>query len=322
MINPLEKIRTISKPWIRRRNPTVILGFAGTMDPHYQWTTIGDVMALYNAAKALESKGIIVRIAWSGDLFDLNRLLIADDEIERTQFDAFVFVCGPVHEDILPLVERFAGTRRIAVGVSVPAGFDPSCCFDAVLARDSQEGTTFDLALADIGYPHLHIDPRYRRQDFAVCTVGPQGEYKDACFYTADALIAEASQGCDVRHVQTLLRGDACHPCVAEMELQLSQILVTTRMHGALISAFHGAPAIVVDQIRGGAKVSRVAGRAGLPVINAWDTDAKGLRALMIDALRRRTEIASDLIGVRATIVRLSREALDAATSTVVAAVR
>ena len=304
--------RVVPAPVARRPSPSVVLGFVGTIDPKLIWTTIGDVMSLYNVAKRLVSHNVDVRIAWTGELFDLNDLRVTEKDLSVERSDAFVFVCGPIHAGITPLADKFAGYRRLAVGVSIPQGFDPSCCFDVVVARDSLEDSTFDLALADIGYPHFHLDPSSRHGDFAICLAQQQREYGDANGHSkARELVVAATEGRDARHVQTLLRRDTSHPGLVELGLQMSRVMITTRMHGALISAFHGVPSVVIDQVRGGAKVTRIAGKAGIDVLDAWDLTPEEIRK------EAETRLSSGPLGERETkmardrITHLSRDALD-----------
>ncbi len=84
-------------------------------------------------------------------------------------------------------------------------------------------------------------------------------------------------------------------------------------MHASLLAIFHGVPVIAVDQIRGGAKVSRHLSKIGYPVYNAWtlepETIAAALESVQSDSFRTVIETA------RAELIRQARQSLETATT-------
>ncbi|WP_290060857.1 polysaccharide pyruvyl transferase family protein, partial [Amycolatopsis solani] len=107
--------------------------------------TAGDVLSLHAAGAALEREGIGYDVAWSPGFRPGARHL---PDAPPADYTHLVFACGPVHgPQVRSLHERYAGCRRIAVGVSVPDPDDPAVTgFHRVLPRD--DGRTPDLSLA------------------------------------------------------------------------------------------------------------------------------------------------------------------------------
>lgn len=148
----------------------------------------------------------------------------------------------------------------------------------------------------------------------AVCLVGGQVEYGDRDGHERAATLGEqASAGRKSVPVQTLLDQTRPVPASVEIDLQSASSMITTRMHGALLAIYHGVPVLSVDQIRGGAKVTRIVGQLDWPVFNAWTATPDQL-AEELDKFQRHYP-ARELQKARALLVKLSRKAVDDATA-------
>lgn len=294
--------------------PRILLTFAGSMDFQYRHTTVGDVMALYNVATRLVQQGLRPRIAWGGNLFELDPLRVDIRAVPPDAVDCLVFVCGPLAKFIGTLCNRFEKAKKIAVGVSVIERLGTERLFDAVVPRDSAAYSTFDLAVADVGWPHLYVDQRHQAPGLGVCLVGPQAEYfasdkSDAVAATIEKLKSELrlpSIG-----LNTLIYPARPNIYCAEMELQSRQILVTTRMHATLLSVFHRLPVISVDQIEGGAKVTRLNTKVGIDTIQASNDVGPRLLNVLRDAISSRGESIRPSVAQRQKLIELSRDALE-----------
>ena len=229
--------------------------------------TAGDLLALEAVRQSLELAGLTYDIAWSPG-FRPGALRLEDAAPER--YSHLVFVCGPLHgEQFSELHTRFAALRRIAVGVSVINPADPACAgFALVLARDGAAAAPVrDLA----SLVHPVIPPQV--PVVGVALAAGQGEY-----------------GARRRHEEVTGRltnwvgGQTCAPVVLETRLDtrdwrlcstadafqalLSRldIVVTTRLHGLVLALRAGIPALAVDPVDGGGKVTAQAA--------AWDWPA------------------------------------------------
>jgi hypothetical protein len=219
--------------------------------------TAGDLLALAAVRHALDAVGLDYDVAWSAG-FRPGGLTIEDAQPDR--YSHLVFVCGPLHgEQFTALHVRFAGLRRIAVGVSVIDRADPACTgFHLVLARDGTPAAPRrDLASAAPTSPPPPIPVA------GIALTGGQGEY-----------------GSRRRHEQVTARltewigGKHCAPVVVETRLdprdwQLCStagafqallgrldVIVTTRLHGLVLGLGAGIPVLAVDPVDGGAKVT------------------------------------------------------------------
>ncbi|MFF4759209.1 polysaccharide pyruvyl transferase family protein [Streptomyces sp. NPDC001292] len=233
--------------------------------------TAGDVLAQQHVSTALARAGIPHDTAWS-PVFRPDALSLTTADPQR--YDTLVFVCGPVHGPQFDLLHRrFGSCRRLAVGVTVVDPADPAVTgFSEVLARD---GT-----------------PAPARRDLAATApVGPlppvvgvvlsegQGEYGgrrrhaevNACL--TGWLVAK---DCARVPAETRLAADDWRLCATgEQFLALvsrCDLVVTTRLHGLVLALRAGTPAIAVDPVAGGAKVSAQARAAGWPALVAADT--------------------------------------------------
>ncbi len=235
------------------------------------------MLALAAVEQALDQVGIGYEVAWS-PVFRPGALRLEDAAPDR--YTHLVFVCGPVHgAPVADLHTRFATLRRIAVGVSVIDRTDPACRgFDLVLARDGDQGPPrYDLSAAVPPHPPPRTTASTPAPPVPVTGVvlaSGQGEY-----------------GLRRRHEQVTgnltgwLGGKTCAPVPLETRLDsrdwrlcssanafetlLSRmdVVVTTRLHGLALALRAGLPALAVDPVEGGGKVTAQASAWQWPAI-------------------------------------------------------
>ncbi|HEV2071487.1 MAG TPA: hypothetical protein VGR26_16995 [Acidimicrobiales bacterium] len=225
--------------------------------------TAGDLMAAEAACCWLDEAGVPYHIAFSPAFPDGVRL----EEIHPEEYSHLLFVCGPAAgPQVEELVARFSHARRIAVGVSV-VGATPDA-WHAVIERDSAEAHRPDLSLA---VPHEDLPPVV-----GLVQSHSQPEYPDARHDDVHSLIDEALCTRDVAVVRLGTRVDprsveAQHFRHVEAALQRMDAVVTTRLHGLVLSLRRGTPAVAVDPIPGGGKISRQAASLGWPAVLTAD---------------------------------------------------
>jgi hypothetical protein len=216
--------------------------------------TAGDVLAMEAVAAKLDAAGVPNETAWS-PVFRPGQLTL--DAAEPAHYSHLVFACGPLSgRPVAALHERFAGCRRIAIGVSVIDPADPAASgFQVILARDSPgEPPTGDLATV----------PRPPLQPVAgVIQVGEQREYRGRGRHQAVSQSLAAwlpGCGCALLPLETRLDSRDWRLCgtPAELESIISRLdlVITMRMHGLVLALKHGVPALAVDPVAGGAKVT------------------------------------------------------------------
>ncbi|WP_241248923.1 polysaccharide pyruvyl transferase family protein [Rhodococcus sp. X156] len=217
--------------------------------------TAGDVLSMQAVGRALARAGTAHELAWSAVMCPPEGLRL--DDADPARFTHLVFACGPLAgAGPTQLHRRFAGLCRIAVGVSVLDAADPAVAgFDHVIARDAP------------GVP-AQRDLAARHRSASVPVLGVyltrgQAEYGPRRRHPA---VVAALQGwlstVDAARLDLDTRLDprdwrlAATPGQIEALLRRLDAVVTMRMHGLVLALKNGVPALAVDPVAGGGKVS------------------------------------------------------------------
>ncbi|WP_340556512.1 polysaccharide pyruvyl transferase family protein [Streptomyces sp. GSL17-111] len=232
--------------------------------------TAGDVLALRRVQRLLDARGLAHDTAWSPGFRAGGPGL---DALVPHDYARLVFVCGPLHgPQVADLHERFPHCVRVAVGVSVIDPADPAVRgFHRVIARDRAGGTPrVDLAAAA---------PRGTALPVAgvVLTHG-QGEYGTRRRHAAvaDELTGWLGrQDCGRVELDTRLAAGDWRLCgtSAQFESLVGRldVVVTDRLHGLVLALRAGVPALAVDPVAGGAKVTAQARACDWPALLTAD---------------------------------------------------
>lgn len=227
--------------------------------------TAGDVLGMQRVQAALEASGVACEVAWS-PVFRPDALSLEAADPER--YTHVVFVCGPAHgRQVRWLHERFAPCRRIAVGVTVLDPADPAVTgFDLVLARDTGgRAGRRDLASTVAAHPVPVV---------GVILAPGQPEYRGR---RRHGLVHErlgawlAGQDCARVTLDTRLDPRPWSSCDTPDQLgsvvrRLDAVL-TTRLHGLVLALRGAVPALAVDPVAGGGKVSAQADAWAWPAL-------------------------------------------------------
>ncbi|MEV6793328.1 polysaccharide pyruvyl transferase family protein [Streptomyces sp. NPDC051320] len=238
--------------------------------------TVGDLMAQQRMSLALDQAGVAHDTAWSPG-FRPGALTLED--AEPASYGRLLFVCGPAHGDqLLALHRRFERCRRLAVDVTVVDRRDPAVTsFDHVVARDGLPGgPRLDMsATAPLGR---------RPPVVGVLLTGGQGEYGTLRRHTDvnERLTGwVGQQDCARVEADTRLAIDDWRHCAtAEQFMALAEkfdLVLTTRLHGMVLSLRAGTPVIAVDPVQGGAKVSAQARALRWPALVAAGAESPAL---------------------------------------------
>ncbi|MFI2640920.1 polysaccharide pyruvyl transferase family protein [Streptomyces sp. NPDC018610] len=228
--------------------------------------TAGDVLALRRVEDVLRRAGLDHDVAWSPG-FRPDALHLADVVPER--YGRLVFLCGPLHgPQIEALHRRFAHCLRIAVGTSVIDPHGPAAGgFHRVLARDAPAAEPVrDLAAAAPALP--------ARPVVGVILTHGQHEYGPARRHDAVARrLTDWLHGRDCARLELETRLDTrdwrlcATPAQLESVLLRLDLVVTDRLHGLVLALRAGTPALAVDPVEGGAKVTAQARACGWPAL-------------------------------------------------------
>jgi Polysaccharide pyruvyl transferase len=238
---------------------------------------------------------------------------------EPSAYSHLLFVCGPAAgAPVEELFARFAGCQRIAVGVSVVdrTGDVPA---DRVLARDA--GGTSGTDRTARSAPDLSLaSPTRDRPVVGVIRSHLQPEYGDRHrLAEAHAAVDRLLLHADVApvSVDTWLhpgRPDICStPAQVESVLSRLDAVVTTRLHGLVLALKVGVPALAVDAVAGGGKVSRQAAAldwAAIVGVEATDDQAMRQKLDWCLSARAREEAAHRAANGRRGLGRVRDELL------------
>ncbi len=246
--------------------------------------TAGDVLSMAAVAAAVADAGYAVDTAWSAVMRPAGGLAL--DDADPARYSHLVFACGPLHgEPVLELHERFRASTRIAVGVSVLDPADPAVTgFDLVVPRDvaGTEGRR-DLAatVAVAAVPVVGVFLTHGQQEYA-----GRRRHEAVTGVLAGWLRgrAEATLDLDTRLDPRDWRL-AATPGQLESVVRRLDAVVTTRLHGLVLALKNGVPAVAVDPVSGGAKVTAQARAWGWPVLAADGLTPPALDAALDHAL-------------------------------------
>jgi hypothetical protein len=256
--------------------------------------TAGDLLAAEAVGGWLAAEGVLYDTAMSPVLGSG----VVLDEVDPSEYTHLVFVCGPAAGwQVEELLDRFGHCRKIAVGVSVvpttPTGFD------VVISRDGPAGDRPDVSLGAGG---SRLAPRV-----AVVRSHAQDEYPDARHEEAHRLIDQTLRTLDVAVVEHDTRVDP-RRLVGRRSVDVEAVMagvdavVTTRMHGLVLALRHGVPAVAVDAVPGGAKVTRQAAVLGWPAtLTVGELTADALSAQLVWALGPEAPAVARACADRAT---------------------
>ena len=197
--------------------------------------------------------------------------------VDPARYTHLLFVCGPFGDswDTQQFLERFAHCRKLGVNLSMLQSLDEWNPFDFLIDRDSSRTENPDVSLlCDQAKPPVaglllvHKQEEYRgrgRPDVANAAIHRLIETHEMAVVEIDTRLDDNRTG--------LRTAGEIESLIARMDLVL-----TTRLHGMVLAIKNGVPALAVDAIAGGAKVSRQAKALGWPVcLAAEDLTEDGL---------------------------------------------
>jgi hypothetical protein len=213
--------------------------------------TAGDLLARETVEGWLSEAGIAHASAVASAFRRPGELDV--DSLDEEPFTHLLFVCGPLAGDqVEALFARSSRWRRLAVGVSSVAG-TRHVNTDGLIERDGGDRGRPDLALgaplsssAVVGVIRSHAQPEYGSLQL---------------LDRADRAIDELLMRSDVAPVNldTWLHPARAHVCSTpqqvESAIERMDAVVTTRLHGLVLSLRRGVPVLALDAVAGGGKV-------------------------------------------------------------------
>lgn len=190
--------------------------------------------------------------------------------VEPSGYSQVVFVCGPFGNGrpVSEFLERFDHCRLVGLNLSMLDSLENWNPFHLLLERDSTGATRPDISFVSrpASVPVV-----------GVVLVHRQKEYKNTLNSDAERAIERlvASRPMSVVPIDTRLDANSTGlrtPAEIESLIARMDLVVTTRLHGAVLAIKNGVPAIAIDPVQGGAKVARQLGAIGWPVTFTADS--------------------------------------------------
>lgn len=237
---------------------TLVLGWFSF---EYYGATAGDLMAKDVVCEWLEAAGHSYDVALAPP-FEGG---VDWRSVDPAPYTHMLFVCGPFGEspDTVAFLERFGHCRKLGVNLSMLQNLDEWNPFDVLIERDSSRADNPDISLL-CDQPKVPV--------VGLCLVEPQEEYrKRARHKEANEALQRLVDSREMAVVPIDTRLDKNGTGLrtqAEVESLLASmdVVLTTRLHGTVLSLKNGVPAIALDAILGGAKVTRQAAVLGWPM--------------------------------------------------------
>ena len=182
--------------------------------------------------------------------------------VDPQEFTHVVFVCGPFGRDEYEetFLRRFRHCRLLGMNLSMKRPLQEWNPFDVLIERDSSAVTHPDISF---------LSRKPRVPVVGVCLVEP---YDEAPVEAANIAIRHLLQSNEVAGVPIDTRLDTNQTglkTAAEIESLLARMdaVITTRLHGTVLSLKNGVPVIAIDPEPGGWKIRRQTELIGWPVI-------------------------------------------------------
>jgi hypothetical protein len=192
--------------------------------------------------------------------------------VRPSDYDAVVFVCGPFGngEPVAPFLEKFSGRPLFGVNLTMLDRLENWDPFARLWERDSDRAVRPDVTylagesrrVPVVGVILIHPQEEY----------GPRDRHVEA--HAAIRRVLEARESAAVPIDTRLDENTTGLRTPAEVESLIARMdmVVTTRLHGLVLALKNGVPALAVDPIDGGAKVTRQARVVDWPFLHAVDS--------------------------------------------------
>lgn len=224
--------------------------------------TAGDLLCRDLVAKWLEDSHIPYEIA-NSDSFPGG---VDWKSVEPSSVSHLIFVCGPFGQGwpVTEFLDRFEGKPLVGLNLSLLQELDQWDPFELILERDSKKMSRPDLTF---------LTPPSRVPIVGVIRSHKQKEYGARAMHeVANRFIDDLcrSREMAVVNIDTRLdvenEGGLRTPAEVETLISCMDAVITTRLHGTVLALKSGVPAIAIDPIAGGAKITRQVNAIDWPV--------------------------------------------------------
>jgi hypothetical protein len=191
-------------------------------------------------------------------------------EADPTRYGEIVFVCGPFGygPPLTEFLRRFEGIPLVGLNLSLLQPLEEWDPFKLLLERDSDRTARPDMSFLSrqplvpvVGVVLVHVQEEYGARALHARAHGAIRELlgsRDVATVDIDTRLDENAAG--------LATSAQVESLIARMDA-----VVTTRLHGTVLALKNGVPALAIDPVSGGAKISRQARTLGWKAVFAAD---------------------------------------------------
>ncbi len=249
---------------------------AGWFSWELMGTTAGDFIAKDLVCSWLDEAGITYDVALAKPFSFAKG--VDWQKVDAKKYSDVVFVCGPFRLTwpLPEFLDFFSHCRFIGVNLSMLQPLDECNPFTLLYERDSSATINPDLTfyaktskLPVVGVLLVHKQKEY----------GSKGMHDEA--NEAIKRLTDNINACIVP-IDTMLeynKGGLRTPEEIETLISKMDVVVTTRLHGTVLAIKNGVPAIPVDPVAGGAKITAQVKTIGWPIL--FQADKLNDEALM-----------------------------------------
>ena len=227
-------------------------------------TTAGDLIAKDIVCNWLEEAHITYDVALAKPF--ANETSVDWQQVDSQKYTDIVFVCGPFRLTwpVPEFLSYFSNCRFIGVNLSMLQPLSEWNPFTLLYERDSSATINPDITfyakpnrVPVVGLLLVHKQKEYGSKgmyDHAHEVIKKLTDKIKACVVPIDTMIEWNKGG--------LRTQDEIETLISRMDL-----VITTRLHGTVLAIKNGVPAIPVDPVAGGAKISAQVKTIGWPIL-------------------------------------------------------
>jgi hypothetical protein len=229
--------------------------------------TAGDLLARDLACEWLDTAGYPYDIAVAPPFRDG----IPWNEVDPGAYSHAIFVCGPFQKG--PLEARFLGKFAncfvIGLDLTMIPPLEAWNPFDFLIERDSSAAANPDI---------VFLAKRPAAPVVGVCRVESYPGAIDAVAHAAIDRLLSSREAAAVEIDTRLDRNSTGLRTPSEIESLFARVdvVLTTRLHGMVLSLKNGVPPLAIDPEAGGAKIRRQAETIGWPLVFTADSVTDG----------------------------------------------
>ncbi len=256
----------------------ILVSWYGAFNGH---GTIGDLLSVQSLTNYLHNHEYEFHVTSYKYFANIPAKLVDWQKVQPDDYDIFIFVCGPIikHHLLLPaLFDRYSNCHKIGIGVSLfpDDHFNYYYPFDCVFAREGGREIFDDIAIIAPDYFRKKVvSPKKNGITIGVSLRGKQKEYgvENCLFCLTDTIVRDAAECLltdrkgRIVYIENHIERSGLNAAEIDRQYANCDVVLSSRLHGALLALRHSVPFVAIDQIRNGAKVYNILSRMAWPYV-------------------------------------------------------